>query len=149
MGAMALTGVSRSTGEPQTLTAFCASCPEPAEVERLLQDLGFHLAFFLPADKANASMSDYLPPLAAQYHFEDEIGTSVAYLAGVDAACLADDKDDPEEPVRYRYPPHASRFWLIAGGRELVVWRVRDALAVRWNLRWLELNVVEPVEEAA
>lgn len=144
-----LTSPPRPAGERATLTAFCASRPAPEEVEGVLKVLGFRLVFFLPADEANASMSDFLPPLPAQYHFEDEVGTCVVYLAGVDALCLADDEDDPKERTPHRYPPHASRFWLIPGGRDLVARRVRGPLAVTWALRWQELSEEEHIEEAA
>jgi hypothetical protein len=149
MSATNVTRASSLTEEPKTLTAFCASCPEPIAVERVLKALGFRLVFFLPADITNASLIENLPPLPAQYHFEDEVGTAVAYLAGIDSPSLADDEDDPEERANYRYPPHASRFWLTAGGRELVVRRVRDALAAKWNLHWLDLDAAESVEDAA
>src|SRR5262249_47411148 len=132
----------------ETVTAFSATCPEPEEVTSLLQGLGFHLAFFLAADDANTAMAD-LPPLPAQYHYEDEVGTRVEYLAGVDIPCLADDEEEPVAPVRYRYPPHASRFWLTPGGRELVTRRVRDALDAAFNLRWQELLTGQPMEGAA
>lgn len=137
------------TDEPKTLTAFCLSRPEPEEVEKVLQNLGFHLSFFLAADETGTPANSNLPPLPAQYHFEDEVGTYVTYLAGVDAPCLADDEDDPEEYTRYRYPPHASRFWLIPGGHELVTFRVRDTLAALWMLSWLELSEDQPAHKAA
>lgn len=121
-----------------TLTAFCATCPEPEAVTRFLQGLGFHLAFFLAADKVDTAMAD-LPPLPAQYHYEDEVGTCVEYLAGTDIPCLADDENDPQEITHSRYPPHASRFWLTPGGHELVTRRVRDALAEAFSLRWQEV----------
>ncbi len=129
------------------LTAFCATRPEPTAVAQVLQKLGFHLAFFLAADDTDTSAK--LPILPAQYHYEDEMGTSVAYLAGVDWPCLADDDDEPEMPSCYRYPLHASRFWLTPGGRELVNRRVRDALAAAWDLCWLDQRAVQPIEDAA
>ncbi len=129
------------------LTAFCATRPEPTAVAQMLQELGFHLAFFLAADDTDAAAK--LPPIPAQYHYEDEVGTNVAYLAGVDWPCLADDDDEPEMPSCYRYPVHASRFWLTPGGRELVTRRVRDALAVAWDLSWQDLCAVQPIVDAA
>ena len=149
MGVQGLLQASSLTGEPKTLTAFCASCPEPEEVEKALQNLGFHLSFSLAADEDDASTNGNLPPLPTQYHFEDEVGTYVIYLAGVDVPCLADDEDVPEAHTTYRYPLHASRFWLTPGGHVLVAFRVRDTLADLWTLNWQELGENQPVQKAA
>ncbi len=149
MGSLNTTRISpRAPGPEQDqepLTAFCAICPEPGEVTALLQGVGLHLDFFLEADDADTE----LPPLPAQYHYEDEIGTRVAYLAGTDIPCLADDEDDPQQMTRYRYPPHASRFWLTPGGSELVTRRVQEALATAFHLRWQELLEVHTRRGAA
>jgi hypothetical protein len=131
----------------ETITAFCATCPEQDTLTALLQGLGLRLVFSLAADDA-AVMAD-LPPLPAQYHYEDEVGTRVEYLAGEDLPCLADDEDDPQEMTRYRYPPHASRFWLTPGGQELVTRRVREALATAFHLRWQVMADVQTRRGAA
>ncbi|HEU5380765.1 MAG TPA: hypothetical protein VFV38_35525 [Ktedonobacteraceae bacterium] len=135
-------------GDQQDLTAFCATCPQPAEVERLLEPLGLRLVFFLGADDTITAQRD-LAPLPAQYHYEDAIGTSVAYLAGKDSPGLADDEEQPAGRVSVRYPVHASRFWLVPGGQELATRRVREALATAFDLRWLNLRQVEAAEDAA
>lgn len=133
----------------QSLTAFCATCPAPAEIERLLEPLGLRLVWFLAADDTAISQHD-LAPLPAQYHYEDDIGTSVVYLAGQDAAFLADDEEEPVTRGRVRYPPHASRFWLVPGGRESVSRQVREALASAFGLSFLDLAaLVEPRKRAA
>src|SRR5258708_16415020 len=81
-----------TTINQRTLTAFCATCPDPAEVSHLLQGLGFHLVFFMPADTSGEYMAD-LPPLPAQYHYEDAVGTRIEYLAGADTPCLDDEEN--------------------------------------------------------
>lgn len=149
MDGQGLLQASSPTREPQTLTAFCTSCPKPEEVEKILQNLGFRLSFFLSASSADTSTNSSLPPLPAQYHFEDEIGTYITYLAGVDVPCLADGEDDPEQRKVYRYPLHASRFWLTPGGRELAARQVRDTLSIAWALNWQGLREKQPIEEAA
>lgn len=124
--------------EPQsTITAFCAGCPDPQEVTRLLQGLGFHLVFSMPAEPTAAYVTG-LPPLPAQYHYEDSIGTRVEYLAGVDTPCLADEEDDGTLYAPYFFPPHLSRFWLTQGGQEFATIRARGALADAFGLRWLD-----------
>lgn len=129
------------------LTAFCATRPEPEAVAQVLQNLGFQLVFALEADHT-CVVAGY-PPLPAQYHYADHVGTEVAYLDGVDASCLADDDDDPEAPSLYHYPSHASRFWLTPGAHELASKRTQETLAGMWNLRWLELQTVQPIRGAA
>src|SRR5437879_2061202 len=101
MDIQGLIHTSSPTEEPKTLTAFCANRPEPEEVEKVIRGLGFHLSFFPAADEADTSTNGNLPPLPAQYHFEDEIGTYMVYLAGVDTPGLADDEDDPGEHTTY------------------------------------------------
>ncbi len=130
---------------PCRLTAFCQTCPDANEVARFLQSLGFHLDFSLPAEERSASID--LPPLPAQFHFEDEVGTRVEFLAGIDTSCL--DDDEFSGPVVSRYPIHASRFWLTSGGQELAMRRTQEQLAQRWNLAWLDQGVIEPLDEVA
>ena len=134
--------------ESQELTAFCATCPESAEVGRVLEEVGLHLVFWMAADDTATSQQD-LATLPAQYHYEDGIGTAVIYLAGKDAPGLANEEEKPVGRVSVRYPPHASRFWLIPGGRELVTRRVSEALSAAFGLRWLDLRQVEPGARAA
>lgn len=134
-----------SPGCQENLTAFCATCPEPAAVEQCLEELGLRLDFFLPAQTTSAAT---VAPMPAQYHYEDEIGTRVSYLAGPDSPSLTDE-DEPEARCHRRYPAHASRFWLTPGGRELVTRRVRETLAARFDLRWLALDPNDTMEGAA
>jgi hypothetical protein len=120
-------------------------------VIHLLQPLGFRLSLFLPADERNPSLLE-VPPLPSQYHYEDECGTQVLYLAGVDQPCLADDEEEDEGDIGLRwkhYPVHASRFWLVPGGQDLATKRVQDALADAWALCWQDLHLVEAQAEAA
>lgn len=142
---------ARQQDERGDLTAFCASCPDPTEVARVLHDLGFHLAFSLPADETNAAMRDFLPPLPAQYHFEDQVGTSIVYLAGVDSPRLADEGDEPAASVSSpsHYLPHASRFWLSEENREPDIGRVRETLAAQWGFRWRRDRLAGEVIEGA
>ena len=66
------------------LEAFCHSCPDPQEVITFLKQLGLRLDF---------QMEAFLPPvysplaeLPAQFHFADDSGMSLIYLAGEDSA---------------------------------------------------------------
>lgn len=131
----------------EPLTAFCASCPEPKEVEQVLEPFGLRQVFSLPADTTVSQAG--LPPLPAQYHYKDESGTSVQYLAGVDSPCLADDDDEPIASSRYHYPKHASRFWLTPGGNELTARRVQDTLTSAFGLAWLNQSAGKPLHDAA
>jgi hypothetical protein len=137
-----------SDAKQQSLTAFCATCPEAAEVGRVLEEAGLHLVFWMAADDTATSQHD-LATLPAQYHYEDGIGTAVIYLAGKDAPGLANDGQKPVGRVSGRYPAHASRFWLIPGGRELVTRRVSEALSAAFGLRWLDLCQAELGARAA
>jgi hypothetical protein len=134
-----------SAGNQEKLTAFCATCPEPVVIAQCLEELGLRLDFSLPAQTTSAAT---VAPLPAQYHYEDEVGTRVAYLAGPDSPSLTDE-DEPEARCHRRYPAHASRFWLTPGGCELVTRRVRETLAVRFDLRWLVLDANDMMEGAA
>lgn len=127
------------------LTAFCQMCPKPGEVELALQELGFHLVFSLPGE-ARGEYTD-LPPLPAQFHYEDTIGTCVEFLAGPDTPCL--DDDEFAGLASPRYPAHASRFWLTSGGHELAMQRTQELLRKRWALEWLDQHAVELMEQAA
>lgn len=127
---------------PQRLTAFCQMCPDSDTVTQVLQSLGFHLVFSMPAEKDGGYMD--LPLLPAQFHYEDEVGTRVEFLAGTDTPCLADDADEEDTcGLPPRYPAHVSRFWLTGGARKLAMWRTREALAIRWRLDWLDQREAE------
>ena len=110
---------TRSTTE---LTAFCATCPTSDEVIAVLAPLGFTLVFAMPADDEQAYL--HLAPLPAQFHYRDQHGTEVLYLAGVDR----------EE--EQKAPRHASRFWLYAGADEGAYQRSAQVLTATWPLTW-------------
>ena len=88
---------------PDELEAFCHSCPEPQEVITFLTQLGLRLDFQMEAFAPPVYSS--LAELPAQFHFADESGMSLIYLAGEDSAT-----EDGE-----RLPVHKSRFWSYAG----------------------------------
>ena len=104
-------------------SAFCATCPSAEEVTSLLQTLGFELAFHMDIDASPAY--EPIPPLPAQFHFQDGHGTQAIFLAGPDR-----DLDG------MRLPKHASRFWLHAGADAATFQRIAHVLAVQWSLRW-------------
>lgn len=130
-------------------SAFCATCPAPEAVTGLLAQFGLTLTYTHPPEIAQEYL--HLPPLPAQYHFEDDWGTQVQFLAGPDTSLLADDEDDEDKlPAgRASYPHHASRFWLIPGANELVARRVQEALAAQLMFRWDEPEKASVVEHAA
>ena len=102
------------------LHAFAKVCPAVREVTEVLEDLGFHLVFSMPAKRfAHAS------PLPAQYHYKDAHGTEVIYLAGKDA----------NEEGRWM-TPHASRFWLYAGSSQFAYTLAMRELKSKWGLTW-------------
>src|SRR5215471_18670705 len=86
------------------LEAFCLSCPEPEEVITFLRPLGLRLDFQMEAF-APPGYSE-LSELPAQFHFADDSGMSLIYLAGEDGAM-----ENGE-----RLPAHKSRFWTYPGG---------------------------------
>jgi hypothetical protein len=110
-----------TTGD--ALEAFCTTCPSDEEVTRLLQVLGFELTFHMDIDASPEY--EQIPPLPAQFHFQDKHGNEVIFLAGRDA-----DLDG------VRLPEHASRFWLYSGADAAAYRRVAHMLAVRWSLAW-------------
>lgn len=130
-------------------SAFCATCPSPEVVAHLLAPFGLTLTYTRPAEVAQEYL--HLPPLPAQYHFEDDWGTQVQFLAGPDTPLLADDEDDEDErpAACVSYPPHASRFWLIHGANHLSARRVQEALSAHLALRWDEPETTRMVEYAA
>jgi hypothetical protein len=104
-------------------SAFCATCPQPADVSKVLSSLGCSLAFSMPAEDEGAYM--HLPPLPAQFHYEGPAGVRVIYLAGPDIAL------DGE-----RFPEHQSRFWLYGDHDQAAFGQVASVLAIRWQLKW-------------
>src|SRR5947209_18482926 len=77
------------------LTAFCATCPAAEEVTEVLTPLGFALVYQMESDEDQAYL--HLAPLPAQFHYRDNQGAEVIYLAGVD--------QEDAQPA----PPHATR----------------------------------------
>ena len=116
------------TGE---LAAFCSICPTPEAVTSILQGLGFRLTFQMEAVVYRAYTQ--MPDLPAQYHFRDEHGTEVIYLAGRDAPL------DGE-----RFPRHQARFWLYAGSDTAACKRVLSALTAKWLLTWQQMEASVP-----
>ena len=104
------------------LAALCATCPSAEEVTSVLQGLGFTLTFHLDTVPSGCVG---VPPLPAQYHFCDQCGSEVIYLAGHDA-----------NTDGVRLPDHASRFWIYPGADAGSARRVTHALAARWSLAW-------------
>lgn len=135
---------------PVERSAFCSICPSPEAVTDHLARFGLVLTYARPAEMAQDYL--HLPPLPAQYHYEDARGTQVMFLAGPDTSCLADDEGDEEVdllPGRNSYPPHASRFWLIPGANELTTHHVQEALAARWAFHWYDPRHENATEHAA
>jgi hypothetical protein len=120
----------------QELEAFCPTCPAPETVTSLLEGLGFRLTFQMdaviyPAWSATAD-------LPAQFHFSDERGTDVVFLAG---------KDTPTDGERF--PPHASRFWFFAGADAASYQPVVQVLATRWLLTWYPPQAEQDLQRSA
>ncbi|SRR6266487_445904 len=105
------------------LEAFCRACPCVEEVSAVLQGLGFSLVFHMAVVVSAAS--SHTSPLPAQFHYRDAHGTEVIYLAGRDAPM------DGE-----RFPAHASRGWLSAGGDPAACQHIAQVLTERWSLIW-------------
>lgn len=112
-----------SSGSSQELEAFCQSCPAPEMVTGLLEELGLQLTFHMDAVIYPASSSTL--DLPAQYHFRDEHGTELIYLAG---------KDSPLDGEHF--PSHSSRFWVSPGADLAAYRRIVQALSARWWLTW-------------
>jgi hypothetical protein len=103
------------------LEAFCATCPSAQEVTTVLQRFGFRLTFQM--DALTSPPSSATPALPAQFHYEDDQGTQVIYLAGHDT-----------DPDGRWLPPHASRWWIFAGGYPMVAKQVAHVLTSTWPL---------------
>jgi hypothetical protein len=115
-----------STKQPprDELEAFCHSCPDPEEVKIFLKQLGLHLDF---------QMEAFAPPMysehsavPAQFHFADDSGMSLIFLAGED--------HDTEE--RERLPIHKSCFWAYVGADEQRFERITHLVALQWSFSW-------------
>ena len=104
------------------LEAFCATCPSAEEVTHLLQAKGFTLAFHMDAVPSACAQ---VPQLPAQYHYRDQRGNEVIYLAGPDT-----------DPDGVPLPKHASRFWLYPGADAGAAGWVAQVLAGKWSLAW-------------
>ena len=104
------------------LEAFCVTCPSVEEVTNLLQSGGFTLAFQMDAVPSACAGA---PPLPAQYHYRDQHGSEVIYLAGHDA-----------DPDGAELPEHASRFWIHPGADAGAARWVAHVLAVTWSFTW-------------
>jgi hypothetical protein len=116
----------QQTPQPTTeLEAFCPTCPPPQEVSALLAKLGFTLAFQMEA-RNDLSTLVHLPALPAQYHYKDDCGTEVIYLAGHDTPPL-------EGEV---FPFHASRFWLYTGADTQAFQLAMSTLALNYQFTW-------------
>ena len=110
--------------ELDELEAFCHSCPEPREVITFLAQLGLRLDFHMEA----FAPPEYSPltELPAQFHFADDSGMSLIYLAGEDGAL-----EDGE-----RLPIHKSRFWAYAGADIQRFEQNTQLVALRWSFTW-------------
>ena len=104
------------------LEAFCATCPSVEEVTSVLQAIGFALIFHMDTV---ASGCAEVPLLPAQYHYRDQLGNELIYLAGSDT-----------DPDGAQLPKHASRFWIYAGADAGTTRWVAQVLATRWSFAW-------------
>ena len=112
--------------QEQDLEAFCATCPSAEEVTSVLQALGFALTFHMDAVPPACAE---VPPLPAQYHYRDQHGSEVIYLAGHDA-----------DPDGAELPEHASRFWIHPGADAGAARWVAHGLAVKWSFTWQSVS---------
>jgi len=104
------------------LEAFCATCPSAEEVTSALQTIGFALVFHM--DAVSSACAE-VPQLPAQYHYRDQSGNEVIYLAGPDT-----------DPDGLPLPKHASRFWLHPGADARATHWVAQVLASKWSFAW-------------
>ncbi len=110
------------------LAAFCTTCLSAEEVTNVLQTAGFALTFHMDAV---ASGCTDVPLLPAQYHYRDQGGNELIYLAGCDT-----------DPDGASLPEHASRFWIHPGADAGAARWIAQVLAVKWSLTW------QPVSQA-
>lgn len=108
--------------QEQDLEAFCATCPSAEEVTNVLQALGFALTFHMDAVPPACAE---VPPLPAQYHYRDQRGSEVIYLAGRDT-----------DPDGAELPEHASRFWIHPDADAGAARWVAYILTVKWSFAW-------------
>ena len=106
------------------LEAFCLSCPEPQEVTMYLSQLGMRLDFQMEAFAP--PVHSPLAELPAQFHFAEDSGMSLVYLAGQDSGM--------EEGERL--PAHNSRFWAYAGADKERFERITHLVALQWSFTW-------------
>lgn len=119
------------------LKAFCAARPTPEEVGARLAKLGFHLVFQMREQRDHHLL---LPPLPAQYHYRDEVGTEVIYLAGCDVPM--------HENGGSAFPPHKSRFWLSCGAKREPFQIARATLALSWGFTWQTVGETEEDDDS-
>jgi hypothetical protein len=130
-------GLTVMPGSPESsLLAFCPTCPLPAEVGEALAGLGFTLAFTMEEQCFPAYSKT--PPIPAQFHYRDEHGTEVIYLAGTDVG---------EEGEHL--PLHASRFWIYPGAQVTAAQLAAQFCATRWRLAWRHPNQGQEREAVA
>jgi hypothetical protein len=108
--------------QARDLQAFCATCPSAEEVTSALQAAGFALIFQM---NTVVSSCAEVPPLPAQYHYRDQRGSEVIFLAGRDT-----------DPDGARLPEHAARFWIHPGADAGATRWVAHVLIVKWSLTW-------------
>jgi hypothetical protein len=108
------------------LQAFCATCPSAEEVISVLQVVGFALTFSMDAVPSSCAG---VPPLPAQYHYRNQRGDEVIYLAGCDT-----------DPDGAQLPEHAARFWIHPGADAGATQWVAQVLAVKWSLAWVAVS---------
>jgi hypothetical protein len=113
------------------LQAFCQSCPSLESVKAVLAPLGFSLTLSMKAYAAFPTHS--VPALPAQYHFEDNKGTEVLYLAG---------KDYSSEEGK-QLPAHQSRLWMYPGHDPAHSVQAVATLSKQWLMAWFPVNEQE------
>lgn len=109
---------------PDEREAFCHVCPDPQEVITFLKNLGMRLDFQMEAFAP--PVHSPLAELPAQFHFADESGMSLIYLAGQDSG--AEDGT--------RLPVHKSRFWAYAGADIQHFEQITCLVALQWSFTW-------------
>jgi hypothetical protein len=116
---------------PDELDAFCLSCPEPEQVIPFLKQLGLRLDFQMEA--FSPPVYSPLAQLPAQFHFVDDSGMSLIYLAGEDSAT--------EEGERL--PAHKSRFWAYTGADAQRFEQITQLVSLRWSFTWYHPSQVQ------